>query len=71
MLKSNQNNPLISIIIINYNAGDYLINCVNSILKSNYLNYEILIVDNNSTDQSYLKCKKMNDRIKLFENKKN
>jgi len=71
MLKSNQNNPLISIIIINYNAGDYLINCVNSILKSNYLNYEILIVDNNSTDQSYLKCKKMNDRIKIFENKKN
>jgi len=71
MLKSNQNNPLISIIIINYNAGDLLINCVNSILKTNYLNYEILIVDNNSTDQSHIKCKKMNKGIKLIENKKN
>lgn len=69
--KSNQNNPLISIVIINYNAGDLLINCVNSILKTDYSNYEILIVDNNSTDQSHLKCKKMSDSIKLIENKKN
>ena len=39
-------NPLISIIILNYNAGDLLIDCVDSIQKSDYKNLEIIVVDN-------------------------
>ena len=71
MSKLNPNNPLISIVIINYNAGELLMNCVNSITKSNYSNYEIIVVDNNSSDQSHIKCKKKNVVIKLIENKEN
>jgi len=63
--------PLISIIILNYNAGDLLTECVNSILKSFYKNYEIILVDNNSKDNSHNICKKQFPQIKLIVNVKN
>lgn len=71
MSKLNPQNPLISIVIINYNAGELLCNCIDSITKSNYTNYEIIVVDNNSTDQSHLKCKEKNSQIRLIENEQN
>ena len=49
----NNSQPLVSIIILNYNAGQLLLDCVNSIKKSNYSNFEIIIVDNLSNDQSH------------------
>jgi hypothetical protein len=65
------NNPLISIVILNYNAGDLLIDCVDSIQKSNYKNYEIIVVDNISKDKSHKKCKEKFPNIKLIENSEN
>ena len=65
------NNPLISIVILNYNAGDLLIECVDSIEKSNYKNFEIIIVDNISKDNSHKKCKEKFPNIKLIENDEN
>lgn len=64
-------NPLVSIIILNYNAGELLLNCVESILKTDYNNIEVLIIDNASKDQSHLKCKEKFDRVLLVENKEN
>ena len=63
--------PLISIIILNYNAGNLLIDCVNSIQKSVYTNYEIILIDNISKDNSHKKCKEKFPIIKLIENKEN
>ena len=48
---------LVSIIILNYNAGDLLLNCIESVQKSNYKNLEIIVVDNISSDNSQNKCK--------------
>lgn len=62
--------PLVSIVILNYNSGDYLQNCLESIYKSDYENFEVIVVDNNSHDKSYLKCKKFQNLI-LIENPKN
>jgi len=45
-------NPLVSIIIVNYNGKNHLEKCLKSIMKINYPNYEIIVVDNNSTDDS-------------------
>ena len=70
MTKSNLN-PLVSIIILNYNAGNLLLNCVDSVFKSTYPNFEVLVVDNISTDNSHVVCKKKFEKIQLIENKEN
>ena len=66
-----ENNPLISIVILNYNAGNLLIDCVDSIQKSNYKKFEIIVVDNISKDKSHRKCKEKFPNIKLIENSEN
>jgi GT2 family glycosyltransferase len=45
-----QNNPLISILIVTYNPGEYLRNTIKSCLEQTYKNTEILILDNNSKE---------------------
>jgi GT2 family glycosyltransferase len=40
--------PLVSIIIVNYNAQKYLEKCLASIAKNTYSNYEVIVVDNGS-----------------------
>lgn len=64
-------NPLISIIILNYNAGKLLIDCIESVLKSNYKKIEIILVDNNSKDGSHEICKDRFKEIILIRNKEN
>jgi len=70
-LEQNNENPLVSIIILNYNAGRLLEECIDSIYHSNYENFEIILVDNDSKDNSHVKCKEKFPLINLLENKKN
>ena len=42
--------PKVSIIIINYNGKELLEKCLESLFKVDYDNFEIILVDNNSTD---------------------
>jgi len=67
----NNKNPLISIIILNYNSGEYLSDCISSIFASSYTNIEVLVVDNNSNDDSHFICKNKFPKIILIENEKN
>jgi len=64
-------NPLVSVIVLNYNAGELLLNCIESIKKSAYKNLEIIVVDNISTDKSQKVCKEKYPDIKLIQNDKN
>ena len=64
-------NPLVSVIVLNYNAGELLLNCIESIKKSSYKNLEIIVVDNISTDKSQKICKEKHPDIKLIQNNKN
>lgn len=43
---------MISIIIPIYNAELYLSNCLNSILKQTYDDFEVIMIDDGSTDNS-------------------
>jgi len=64
-------NPLVSVIVLNYNAGELLLNCIESIKKSAYKNLEIIVVDNISTDKSQKVCKEKYPDIKLVQNDEN
>ena len=45
-------NFLVSIYIVNHNYGRYLEQCIDSVLRQTYSNIELLIIDNESTDNS-------------------
>jgi len=64
-------NPLVSVIVLNYNAGELLLNCIESVKKSTYKNLEIIVVDNISTDKSQKACKEKYPDIKLIQNDEN
>ena len=52
-------NDLISIIIPVYNSGKTIYDCVESVLKSTYSNYEILIIDDGSNAETAEVCDKL------------
>ena len=56
---------------MNYNANQLILDCIESITKTNYENFEIIVVDNASTDNSHIKCKEKFEKIRLIENEKN
>ena len=44
--------PLVSIVVLNYNGKHHLKTCLDSLLRTKYPNFEIILVDNGSTDGS-------------------
>jgi len=58
------NQPLVSIIINNYNYGRYLRSAIDSALGQTYFNTEIIVVDDGSTDNSPEIIKSYEERIK-------
>ncbi|MBQ3231022.1 MAG: glycosyltransferase family 2 protein [Clostridia bacterium] len=63
---------LVSIIMPNYNSAKYVEATINSILAQTYKNWELIFVDDCSTDNSMELVKAFNDeRIKVFQNEKN
>ena len=67
----NEFEPLVSVIILNYNAGNLLSECIESVLKTDYEKFEIIIVDNDSKDDSVDRCKEKFRDVQIIENKKN
>jgi len=67
LLVTNASGPLISIILPAFNAGPYLRECVGSVLAQSWSNWELLLVDNGSTDGTALIAASFTDpRIKVL-----
>ncbi len=64
---------MISIIVPAYNSENTIVPLIESVLKSDYLSYELIIVDDCSTDNTVKKIKPYlrNNRIRLIKLKKN
>lgn len=63
--------PFVSIIIVNWNGKKYLKDCLNSVFSQTYPNYEVVFVDNASTDGSVKYIKENFSKVKIVVNKEN
>lgn len=66
----NNKNPLFSILMANFNDGIYIDRAIDSVKKQTYSDWEIIIVDDGSTDNSHEIYKKYrgDDKIHIFFN---
>ena len=59
----------VTVMITVYNGEKYISECIESILKQTYTNFELLIVDDGSTDNTRRLIRDFKDlRIRLIEN---
>ena len=68
----NVNSPKVSIIVPVYNVEKYLHRCVDSILLQTFTDFELLLIDDGSTDKSVGICDKYalkDRRIRVFHKK--
>lgn len=66
--------PSVSVIVVNYNGKRYLGECLDSVLKSDYSQLEIVVVENGSTDGSWQYLKRRygkNQGVRLVRSEKN
>ena len=62
---------LVSIIVNCFNGEKYLLKTLNSVLKQKYQNFELVFIDNSSTDSSAKLFKSINDpRFRYYKTKK-
>lgn len=62
---------MISVVIPNHNRSEYVAEAINSILNQTYKGFEIIVVDDCSTDSSMDILNWYGDKIKVFRNEKN
>lgn len=66
--------PLVSVCIPAYNNAEYISETMDSILKQTYQNLELIVVDDNSKDNTLevlQKYAEKDDRVKVYHNEKN
>lgn len=64
--------PVITVLLTTYRRPQHLANAVKSVLKQKKVNFELVIIDDHSGDQTKKTVKNFRDkRIRYFENKKN
>ncbi|GED31434.1 hypothetical protein BCE02nite_25750 [Brevibacillus centrosporus] len=51
-METERESGLVSVVITNYNRGDYVLECLNSILSQTYQKWEMIFIDDASTDDS-------------------
>jgi len=65
------NFPKVAIIILNWNGWKDTIECLESVLRIDYPNYQVIVVDNGSSDDSAEHIREAYPSVKLLETGKN
>jgi len=65
--KIDKDEPLVSILVLNYNGKKFLKACFDSLKKTSYLNFEILFIDNNSDDNSVTYVRQNYRDVKILQ----
>ena len=68
-MKIETNEPIATVLIANYNNSKYIDQCLESVINQNYKKIEIVVVDDNSTDNSLEVLSKYSSQIKLIKKK--
>jgi len=63
--------PKVFVVILNYNGKDVLKKCLESVYKSDYPNMEIVVVDNNSQDNSFVEARVLFSKFNFIQNNQN
>lgn len=63
--------PKVSIILLNWNSGEFTKSCIESLNEISYFNYNIIVVDNGSVDGSDYALKREFANIVLLKNNEN
>ncbi len=74
MLVGDSSIPTVSVIVLNYNGSAFLHDCLQSVLSSDYPAFELILVDNGSSDQSVALARSYfgkDPRLRIFENSSN
>lgn len=64
-------NPLVSVLIINWNGKHYLEDCLTSLYNQTYKNFEVIVFDNGSVDGSVEFVKSRFPDVHIIKNKEN
>lgn len=70
-VRNDNKNPFTSVIIVNFNGKADLEECLPSVLRQNYSNFEVILVDNSSNDDSVVFVRRNYPSIKIIQNNKN
>ncbi|NQV14214.1 glycosyltransferase family 2 protein [bacterium] len=71
MISDTQPRPKVAVIIPHWNGVEILEPCLNSLKQCNYANLEVVVVDNNSSDESVEFIRREFPEITLIENSEN
>jgi len=63
--------PKISVIIVNFNCAKSIIDCLDSLMKTGYPNFKIIIVDNASRSDDFNELLKIEKFVKILKNNVN
>src|ERR1700736_4448950 len=62
---------LVSVTVVTYNSGRFIKRCLESVLEQKYLNMEVVVVDNASTDGTVDILEQFADRCRIYYNDEN
>lgn len=66
-----ENEPLVAVIIANYNGEKYIGECLKSVIDCDYTRYMIIVVDDNSTDNSVVSVRESFPDVIVLTSEKN